>query len=79
MRLQWKKLSDYAIEDQTGQFRVCRTRVHGTWGYTTWRRVTRQEEQEEGDMPSVRWEPMCYTSDPTVAKATCEMALNIAA
>lgn len=79
MPIQWKKLNDYAIEDATGQFRVCRTRVHGGWAYTAWRRVTSDEEQEQDDMPSVQWEPVCYSADPAVAKAACETALNIAA
>lgn len=79
MSLQWKRLSDYAIEDATGQFRVCRTRVHGVWGYTAWRRVTRRDEQEDDGMPLVQWEPICYSADPAVAKAACETALSIAA
>lgn len=79
MSLQWKRLSDYAIEHATGQFRVCRTRVHGVWGYTAWRRVTRQDQQEDAGVPSVWWEPICYTTDPASAKAGCETALKIAA
>ena len=77
--LSWKKLSDYAIEDQTGQFRVCRARVRDAWVYTAWQRVTAKQEPEEGDMPGVQWEPMCYSSDPAVAKAACETALSNAA
>lgn len=79
MPLQWKKLSDYAIEDATGRFRVCRTRVHDVWAYTAWQRVISKAEQEEDGMPSVQWDPICYSSDPAVAKAACETALCIAA
>jgi len=77
--LSWKKLSDYAIEDQTGQFRVCRAWVRDAWVYTAWRRVTTKQEPEEGEMPGAQWEPMCYSIDPAVAKAACETALSNAA
>ena len=78
--LSWKKLSDYAIEDATGKFRVCRARVRDAWVYAAWQRViTKQEQEEEEDMPGVQWEPMCYSSDPAVAKAACETALSNAA
>ncbi len=73
------KPGDYAIEDQTGQFRVCRARVRDAWVYAAWQRVTTKQEPEEGDMPGVQWEPMCYSSDPAVAKAACETALSNAA
>jgi hypothetical protein len=77
--LSWKKLSDYAIEDATGKFRVCRARVRDVWVYIAWQRVTAMQEPEEGDMPGAQWEPMCYSSDLAVAKAACETALSNAA
>lgn len=79
MPLQWKKLCDYAIEDAAGRFRVCRTRVHGAWGYTAWRRVTRQEEKAGDGVPSVQWEPICYSADPIVTKHACDTATGVAA
>ncbi|MBI3440888.1 MAG: hypothetical protein HY052_03640 [Proteobacteria bacterium] len=47
--------------------------------YAAWQRVITKQEQEEGDMPGVQWEPMCYSIDPAVAKAACETALSNAA
>lgn len=77
MPLQWKKLSDYAIEDVTGKFRVCRSHVRDEWVYAAWRSVT--VISGDGSPPEKNWVAICYVKDPETAKSSCEKEISQAA
>jgi hypothetical protein len=77
MPLQWKKLSEYALADETGDYRISRARVGGEWVYTAWRIV--REAIKDSEKPRSEWVAICYVADLAIAKSMCESKENKAA
>lgn len=61
MRLEFRRISDYAWGDTTECFCLSRALVCGEWVYTAARLSTKKDDENDGY--AFKWEPICTCKD----------------